>query len=327
MDDLQKRVLAEIREEELVTMAMDMVSIFSPPGAEAPAGDYLAGRLAELGMRVQLQEVEPGRNNVVGRLPGSKRSPTLLFSGHFDTSTTGREAEAWGSEYTADIVGGGVARATTADGWIHGLGASNMKGAFAAYWGALRALRGPALKLAGDVLVTGVVGETEKAAGGPVPGGGVPRRQGRLALSGHPRRHRGLRHHRGAHRHAPANRRDRLLLRQDNSLRQVPTHVVKEHGIDPIEKMMRVFAALQAWEPTYRERHPHPFMEARIGIGAIQGGHPYKPSKCPAPFCNLYVDVRVVPARALWRSNRRSRPCWTGSRPTTPSCAQRWTCT
>ena len=63
--------------------------------------------------------------------------------------------------------------------------------------------------------------------------------------------------------------------------------------------MMRVFAALQAWEPTYRERHPHPFMEARIGIGAIQGGHPYKPSKCPAPFCNLYVDVRVVPGQSF----------------------------
>ena len=94
MDDLQKQVLAGIREDELVTMAMDLVSISSPPGAEAPAGDYLAGRLAELGMRVQLQEVEPGRNNVVGRLPGSKGSPTLLFSGHFDTSTTGREAEA-----------------------------------------------------------------------------------------------------------------------------------------------------------------------------------------------------------------------------------------
>ena len=66
-----------------------------------------------------------------------------------------------------------------------------------------------------------------EGAGGPVPGSRVPRRQGGLALSGDPRRHRGLRHHRGAHRHAPANRRDRLLLRQNNSLRQVPTHLVQ----------------------------------------------------------------------------------------------------
>ena len=40
-------------------------------------------------MRVQLQEVEPGRNNVIGCLPGKQGKPTLLFSGHFDTSTTG----------------------------------------------------------------------------------------------------------------------------------------------------------------------------------------------------------------------------------------------
>jgi len=68
--------------------------------------------------------------------------------------------------------------------------------------------------------------------------------------------------------------------------------------------MTRVVAALKAWEPVYRQRHSHPFMEARIGIGAIQGGYPYKPSKCPAPLCNLYVDLRLVPGQSFIETKR-----------------------
>ena len=114
-------------------------------------------------MRVQLQEVEPGRNNVIGRLPGKRGKPILLFSGHFDTSTTGREAEAWGGDYSFEDFGGGQIRAAVANGWISGVGASNMKGAFAAYWAAMRALQRAGVELVGDVLIAGVVGETEKA--------------------------------------------------------------------------------------------------------------------------------------------------------------------
>jgi hypothetical protein len=163
VDAIQQRVLNEISEDELVAMTVDLVNFASPTGGEAAIGNYLAGRLAELGMRVQLQEVESGRNNVIGRLPGKQGKPALLFSGHLDTSTTGREAEAWGGSYRSEDFGGGQVRATVANGWISGVGASNMKGAFSAYWAAIRALQRAGVELVGDVLVAGVVGETEKA--------------------------------------------------------------------------------------------------------------------------------------------------------------------
>src|ERR1041384_2975251 len=115
LDSLQQRVLDEIREDELTAMAVDLINIPSPPGAEAPAGDYLAGRLAELGMAVTLQEVEPGRNNVFGRLFGRGGGPTLLFSGHFDTSTTGQEREGQGGARLSGL-GGGQASARVEDG-------------------------------------------------------------------------------------------------------------------------------------------------------------------------------------------------------------------
>lgn len=304
MNELQRKVLAEIREDELVDMTKDLINIPSPPGEEAAAGDYLARRLDELGMRVELQEVEPGRNNVVGRWPGKVGSPTLLFSGHFDTSTTGREAAALGGSYSAEAVGGGQARATACDGWIHGLGATNMKGAFSAYWGAVRALQRAGLQLAGDIVVAGVVGETERAPvdqyqGAAYRGGKVGSRflvthglAADFAVIGEPT---GMRLQIGETGYCFA----KITVYGKSQ------HTwCKEFGVDPIEKTMRVFQALKDWEPIFRERHPHPFMEARIGIGAIQGGHPYKPSKCPAPLCNLYVDLRLVPGQSFIETKR-----------------------
>jgi acetylornithine deacetylase len=304
VDAIQQRVLNEISEDELVAMTVDLVNFSSPTGGEAAIGNYLAGRLAELGMRVQLQEVESGRNNVIGRLPGKQSKPTLLFSGHLDTSTTGREAEAWGGSYRSEDFGGGQVRATVANGWISGVGASNMKGAFSAYWAAIRALQRAGVELVGDVLVAGVVGETEKAPidqykGAEFRGGKTGSRYmvthgvtADFAIIGEPT---GMRLQIGETGYCFA----KITVYGKSQ------HTwCKEFGIDPIEKMTRVIAALKAWEPIYRDRHTHPFMETRIGIGAIQGGYPYKPSKCPAPFCNLYVDIRIVPGQSFIETKR-----------------------
>jgi Acetylornithine deacetylase/Succinyl-diaminopimelate desuccinylase and related deacylases len=304
MNALQERVLNEISQEELVAMTVDLVNLYSPTGGEAAIGDYLAGRLKELGMRVQIQEVEPGRNNIIGRLPGKRGNPSLLFSGHFDTSTTGREAEAWGGSYSTEDFGGGQLRAAVANGWISGVGASNMKGAFSAYWVAVRALRRAGVELAGDILITGVVGETEKApidqyTGAEFRGGKTGSRYmvthgvtADFAIIGEPT---GMRLQIGETGYCFA----KITVYGKSQ------HTwCKEFGIDPIEKMTRVIAALKAWEPVYQQRHRHPFMEPRIGIGAIQGGYPYKPSKCPAPFCNLYVDLRLVPGQSFIETKR-----------------------
>jgi hypothetical protein len=46
------------------------VSSVNPPGNEQPAAEYLGRRMQELGMSVDIQQVEPGRANVIGRIPG-----------------------------------------------------------------------------------------------------------------------------------------------------------------------------------------------------------------------------------------------------------------
>lgn len=291
----KQEIMAAMDEElrqELVDMTVDLVNIPSPTGEEKEIGNYVAKRFSELGLDVSLQEVEKDRNNVIAVAKGSGGGKSLLFNAHFDTSTTGKETEK----------GLGAAHKSNAqviDGWIYGLGVSNMKSAFAGYYGAIRLLQKTGLQPKGDVIITGVVGEIEKAPidqyqGVEFRGGGT----GSMYL---------------AHHGVTA---DMCIIGEPTGLRlqignsgyafvKISTSGVAQHtwskefGIDAIEKMEKVMAALRKWEPEFEAKHPHPFMKNRVGIGAIQGGYPFKPAICPAPFCNLYVDLRFLPQQSI----------------------------
>src|SRR5207248_6092664 len=119
--------------------------------------------LAAMGLRVQWQQVEDGRPNVLGTWRGAGGGRSLMFNGHMDTSYSGREP--W-----LNGVRGFQPSAFVQDGRLFGLGISNMKGALACYVEALRALQDAGVRLAGDVLVAAVCGEIEKAQWGDARG-------------------------------------------------------------------------------------------------------------------------------------------------------------
>ena len=53
---------------------------------------YLMVELYEgIGLHVQWQQVEDGRANALGILPGAGGGKSLMFNGHMDTSYSGRE--------------------------------------------------------------------------------------------------------------------------------------------------------------------------------------------------------------------------------------------
>src|SRR5215203_47836 len=58
------------------------MDIPSPSGEEGEVGRYLASALEGLGYKVELQEVEPGRANVLARLAAQ---PRVVLSTHMDT--------------------------------------------------------------------------------------------------------------------------------------------------------------------------------------------------------------------------------------------------
>lgn len=135
-------------------MTCDLVEIPSATGEEGDIAVYVADRFREAGTDMEFQEVEPGRNNVIARKKGAGRGRSLLFGAHFDTGMTGKDP---------GLPFGLLPKATIEDGWIYGLGVSNMKSAFAAYYGVIRILQELGAEMLGDLTITGVIGETEKA--------------------------------------------------------------------------------------------------------------------------------------------------------------------
>ena len=155
LDDFRQQLDALVNRDELATMLSELVEIPSPTGGEEAVSRYLGARFAELGMEVKYQEMEPGRPNMIATLKGTGGGPTLMFNGHLDTSQVGDE-QGLG-------LGQGNASGVLEGEWIYGLGSSNMKSAFPCYYGAIKALQQAGVRPRGDIVVTAVVGEIEKA--------------------------------------------------------------------------------------------------------------------------------------------------------------------
>ena len=152
-----------IDERRLVELALRLVSTPSFTGSEQPAAELMRDELADLGLRVQWQQVEDERANVLGTWEGAGGGPTLMLNGHLDTSYSGREPWLHG-------IPGFQPAGFERDGRIYGLGISNMKGALCCYVEAVRALQEAGVRLKGDLMIACVAGEIEKSQQGDAQG-------------------------------------------------------------------------------------------------------------------------------------------------------------
>ncbi|WP_353647465.1 M20 family metallopeptidase [Nakamurella sp. A5-74] len=97
---------------------------------EAPAARVVESVMRGFGWDVSVQEVAPGRPNVVGVITGTSAGRTLMFEGHTDVVTEGDPA-AWSFDpFSGDIV----------DGRLLGRGSADMKAGVAAMIHAARAV-------------------------------------------------------------------------------------------------------------------------------------------------------------------------------------------
>lgn len=136
--------------KELV--AIDSVNPSLVPGAagEAHIADALAEYMRRLGLDVELQEVAPGRRNVIGVLDGAERGRSLMFCGHMDT--VGVE----GMAAPFDPV--------ERDGRVYGRGSQDMKGGVAAMVDAARLARDRGFRK-GRLVLAAVVDEEYASIG------------------------------------------------------------------------------------------------------------------------------------------------------------------
>jgi succinyl-diaminopimelate desuccinylase len=117
----------EIDADELIAFTQQLVrvpSVNAPERGwcEAPVAALVAERMRSFGFDPRIEEVAPGRPNVIAVVDGGGPGPTLMFEGHTDVVTEGR-AEDW----SFDPFGGEIV-----DGRLLGRGAADMKGGLAA---------------------------------------------------------------------------------------------------------------------------------------------------------------------------------------------------
>src|SRR5690349_10847800 len=106
-------------QDEVVPLLSELIRIntSNPTHPERPAAEWMAERLAEVGIDSQILEAEPGRASTIARIEGadSSRKP-LLIHGHLDV------VPAEPSEWSVDPFAGEVR-----DGYVWGRGAVDMK--------------------------------------------------------------------------------------------------------------------------------------------------------------------------------------------------------
>lgn len=160
-DELLAHIDAAIEEfaDEATALLVDLVAVRSVnplqpgvdgslyAGGEKRANEVLAAAFRPLGFTVDWVEVAEGRPNLVAVLPGTGGGRSLALNGHIDTVAPqdGRFDDPW--------------TAVIEDGWLYGLGATDMKAGHAAMWLAARALERAGVRLAGALHIHSVVGE------------------------------------------------------------------------------------------------------------------------------------------------------------------------
>ena len=289
--DLAKAA-AHITADNVRDCLTDLVNISSPTGREIGVAHYLAERMRKAGMQTDLPLVDQDRPNAVGHLRGRGDGLNLLFTGHMDTSYSGDEEHLAGDGFRP--------RATLRDGWIFGLGASNMKSGLACALVAIEAIAKAGIKLAGDISFGAVVGEIEKTAieefqGVEYSGYGIGTRH--LATHGVTADFAVLAEPTGL-RIAVANMGCIWLRITVGGTVAHSALANKPNVVNAIAVMHELQADIAAWARAYEAAHVYMGEHPNVTIAAIRGGAPWRLSRNPHD-CSLYLDIRTVPGQTV----------------------------
>lgn len=129
------------------TQRLIQIDSQNPGIQEGAASKWVAERLAGMGLEVRIQEVQPGRENVLASIPGQSDAPRLVLLAHLDTVPIG-------SGWTISPLSGEIR-----DGKIFGRGACDMKAGVAISLGLMEALASRGQGMRGEVLFVGTVDE------------------------------------------------------------------------------------------------------------------------------------------------------------------------
>lgn len=277
MSAAAQAVLAQVDRDGLIALASALVRIPSFKTEETPVALFLDAFFRERGYEVDLQEIEPGRLQTIATLRGTGGGASLMLNGHTDINalTMRWTRDPWTPSLEGDR--------------LYGHGVQNMKGGLASIIMAAEAIRRSSVRLAGDLVVACVAGETQ---------GG----EGTHALM-----ERGLRTDAAVV--AEPFGADNLVTVHSGIVHLaihtygVTGHIGRLEGtVNAVHKMTAVVDALRRVEFRHTPRPDLPAFP-RLNVGSIIGGRgrdyvlvepPYVPD-----LCTILVDVHFVPGQTV----------------------------
>jgi len=142
---------------EVIALAQELIRIdtSNPPGRERAAAQLLRSYLEAAGVDCELTGPDPGRPNLVARIPGSGDGPSLALCGHTDVVPA--DAEDWQHPPFAGHVDD--------DGWLWGRGAVDMKNETASRCAAVAMLARDGFRPRGDLVLICQSDEEDGRAG------------------------------------------------------------------------------------------------------------------------------------------------------------------
>jgi len=240
------------------------------PGVREPGEAILAGflkdHLSSLGAEAFLNEVLPGRPNIVARFPSTRAGkPRLLLAPHTDTvSVVGMTIDPFGGEVR--------------EGKIWGRGASDTKGPMAAMLTALDRLRDLIPSLDYEIWFAGLMGEESGQHGAKALAG---EETFDFVIAGEPTDLKTVHAHKGS-----------LWV-------TLASHGKAVHASAPERGENAIYAISSAIERIRKEVIPqlnrltHPLLgHTTLSVGTIHGGS--KTNIVP-DHCEITIDIRLVP--------------------------------
>jgi acetylornithine deacetylase/succinyl-diaminopimelate desuccinylase-like protein len=302
-----------IDEQSVVELALALGNLDSPTGSEGAASDHVFGWLDDAGFAPRRVALFPDRANVVARVRGAGGGASLMFNSHLDTTIAREEL------LTTPHAGAREYHEAWREGdRLIGNGIVNNKGVMATWMVACKALRDAGVELAGDLVLTSVVGEIGVE---PVDEFQSPEYLAKEA---------GARFivNRGV-------TADYAIVAEGTSFGlcwveagkaffrvsvlgdepplytpYLPRPTSRAGSPNAIVRAGEVIEAIEQWAERYEREHVYRCeggtVVPKVSINAIRGGVPYKITKTPS-ICHLYVDARITPEQDVRGVERELR--------------------
>lgn len=260
---LENTVLNEIDDSKVIQLLRDLVRIPSISLQEREIGEYIVEQLRGWGFEPERQYADKNRFNVICRLIGKEKGPTILFNGHIDTQKTdGMLIDPFSGELK--------------DGRVYGRGSADMKSGICAIMSAFEAIKKAEIDLKGEAMIVFTVGEEYDSKG--IKAFAESNLRTDMGVCAEISNLRLAIGHKG-------------ILSGEITTKGKATHSsVPKKGINAISKMIKIIEGLHSL-PLFEDEDPL-YGRSTVNVGTIKGGRfvTWVPD-----YCTMGYNFRLIP--------------------------------